>query len=89
MEYDRDFVYFFLECCVCSLDDLIKIYLNVLMMKVLGSSGFIEVVNEIKLVFLEGGVVEGNNLWKVGGYLFFFMLKLMRLVLVLGFMYIL
>lgn len=88
VEYDRDFVYLSLERCACSLDDLIKTYLNVSMTKVLGSSGSTEAANEIKLASLEGGVAEGNNLWKVGGHPSPLMLKLMRLVLASGSMHI-
>ncbi|CAN6982885.1 unnamed protein product [Brassica oleracea var. botrytis] len=77
VEYDRDFVYLSLERCTCSLDDLIKTYLNVSVTKVMGNSGSTEAANEIKLASLEG-VAEGNNLWKVGGHPSPLMLKLMR-----------
>ncbi|KAJ0241909.1 Serine/threonine-protein kinase/endoribonuclease IRE1a [Hirschfeldia incana] len=74
VEYDRDFVYLSLERCSCSLDDLIKTYLNVSMTKVLGNSA----EYEIKPASSLEGVVEGNGLWKVGGHPSPLMLKLMR-----------
>ncbi|CAH8389216.1 unnamed protein product [Eruca vesicaria subsp. sativa] len=79
VEYDRDFVYLSLERCTCSLDDLIKTYLNFSMTKVLENSDSTEALAayEIKLDSLEG-VMEGNSLWKVGGHPSPLMLKLMR-----------
>ncbi|CAH8361758.1 unnamed protein product [Eruca vesicaria subsp. sativa] len=79
VEYDRDFVYLSLERCTCSLDDLIKAYLNFSMTKVLENSESTEALAayEIKLDSLEG-VMEGNSLWKVGGHPSPLMLKLMR-----------
>ncbi|KAJ0265379.1 Serine/threonine-protein kinase/endoribonuclease IRE1a [Hirschfeldia incana] len=73
VEYDRDFVYLSLERCACSLDDLIRSYLNFSTTKVLGNGD----ASEIKLDSLEG-VMEGNSLWKVGGHPSPLMLKLMR-----------
>ncbi|KAJ4876875.1 Serine/threonine-protein kinase/endoribonuclease IRE1a [Raphanus sativus] len=74
VEYDRDFVYLSLERCACSLDDLIKTYLNFSMTKVLGNG---DSTYEMKLDSLEG-VMEGKSLWKVGGHPSPLMLKLMR-----------
>ncbi|CAH8303234.1 unnamed protein product [Eruca vesicaria subsp. sativa] len=79
VEYDRDFVYLSLERCACSLDDLIRTFLNIPITKVLGNRESVEALAayEIKLDSLEG-FMEGNNLWKVGGHPSPLMLKLMR-----------
>nr|BAJ34050.1 unnamed protein product [Eutrema halophilum] len=79
VEYDRDFVYLSLERCTCSLDDLIKTYLEFSMKKVLENNESTEAVStyKISLDSLEG-IVKGNNLWKVGGHPSPVMLKLMR-----------
>jgi serine/threonine-protein kinase/endoribonuclease IRE1 len=79
VEYDQDFVYLSLERCTCSLDDLIKSYLEFSMTKVLENNDSTEGVAayKIQLDSLEG-VIKGNNFWKVGGHPSPLMLKLMR-----------
>ncbi|CAN8271260.1 unnamed protein product [Cochlearia groenlandica] len=71
VEYDRDFVYLSLERCTCSLDDLIKTDLKLSMTKV-SRNNLSAKANPLE------GVIEENNLWKVGGYPSPLMLKLMR-----------
>ncbi|XP_010467524.1 PREDICTED: serine/threonine-protein kinase/endoribonuclease IRE1a [Camelina sativa] len=79
VEYDQDFVYLSLERCTCSLDDLIKSYLEYSMTKILGNNESTEAVAsyKIQLDSLEG-VIKGNNFWNVGGRPSPFMLNLMR-----------
>lgn len=86
VEYDRDFVYLSLERCTCSLDDLIKTYLEFSLTKVLENVETNEAVTayKIQLDSLEGAI-KGNTLWKVGGHPSPLMLKLMRYVYVIIF----
>lgn len=81
VEYDQDFVYLSLERCTCSLDDLIKSYLEFSLTKILGNNESIEAVaaHKIQVDSLEG-VIKGNNFWKVGGHPSPLMLKLLRLI---------
>ncbi|EOA29962.1 hypothetical protein CARUB_v10013065mg [Capsella rubella] len=79
VEYDQDFVYLSLERCTCSLDDLIKSYLEFSMTQILRNNESAEAVPtyKIQLDSLEGAI-KGNSFWKFGGHPSPLMLKLMR-----------
>ncbi|XWS45657.1 hypothetical protein CRYUN_Cryun15aG0155100 [Craigia yunnanensis] len=79
VEYDQDFMYLALECCTCSVDDLIQIYSDTFQNPVLSEDQAMRAMIEHKIhLDLVKGVMQDLNLWKANCHPSPLYLKLMR-----------